>query len=72
MPIAIMFVLVTTLMMGTIASAAQQQSEGELIRKDFRVLTAYGVGLHVREVRENGTKRRPALILVHGARVPGI
>lgn len=71
-PIAIMFVLVTTLMIGTIASAARQQSEGELIRKDFRVLTADGVGLHVREVRENGTKGRPALILVHGARVPGI
>lgn len=42
------------------------------MRDDFRVTTADGVELRVREVRGNGTAGRPALILVHGARVPGI
>ncbi|HHM8672180.1 alpha/beta fold hydrolase [Pseudomonas aeruginosa] len=71
-PIATIFVLATTLMMGVIASAAAQQREGGLMRQDFRVSTADGVALHVREVRGSGAIERPALILVHGARVPGI
>ncbi|USV00078.1 alpha/beta fold hydrolase [Serratia entomophila] len=62
----------TTLMLSAMASAAAQQSEGGLMRQDFRVFTADGVGLHVREVRGNRSTGRPALILVHGARVPGI
>ncbi|WP_277588681.1 alpha/beta fold hydrolase [Pseudomonas chlororaphis] len=70
--VATTFVLATVLMMGMIASATAQQSERGLMRQDFRVSTADGVGLHVREVRGDGTAGRPPLILVHGARVPGI
>ncbi|MEI7036617.1 hypothetical protein [Fulvimonas yonginensis] len=40
-------------------------------RHDFRVVTADGVGIHVREVRTPQAKGEP-LILIHGARVPGV
>jgi pimeloyl-ACP methyl ester carboxylesterase len=54
------------------AVAAPALAEG-VSRTDFRVTTTDGVGIHVREIRSteepNGVE---PLILVHGARVPGL
>lgn len=41
-------------------------------RSDFRVTTSDGVGIHVREVRIGAPSHREPLVMVHGARVPGI
>ncbi|NNH33223.1 alpha/beta fold hydrolase, partial [Rhizobium sp. SEMIA 4085] len=45
----------------------------EVERKDFRVNAAPDIELAIREVRKTGPERKgPPIILVHGARVPGI
>lgn len=44
----------------------------EVLRTDFRVTTEDGVGIHVRQVVMRGHVSGEPLILVHGARVPGI
>ncbi|HJR73643.1 MAG TPA: alpha/beta fold hydrolase [Luteimonas sp.] len=45
----------------------------DVARRDFQVATADGIRLHVREVAAGDTKKDVApLILIHGARVPGI
>jgi pimeloyl-ACP methyl ester carboxylesterase len=47
--------------------------EPSVERHDFRVKTEDGVGIFVRELRGSGAARgREPLILVHGARVPGL
>ena len=53
------------------APAAEAGSPA-LVRSDFQVKTSDGQTIHVREIRPlDGTGKEP-LILVHGARVPGI
>lgn len=44
----------------------------EVRREELRVTTSDGVGIRVREVRAGSGRAGPGLILVHGARVPGI
>lgn len=52
--------------------AALPAQAGELTRSDFRVTTADGVGIRVRELRPAALRDREPLILVHGARVAGL
>jgi len=42
------------------------------VREEFRVVTADGIGIQVREIHAGQLARREPLVLVHGARVPGI
>lgn len=41
-------------------------------RKDFRVTTVDGVGIRVRAVKPTTAMEREPILLIHGARVPGI
>ncbi|BCT93155.1 hypothetical protein LYSHEL_21780 [Lysobacter helvus] len=52
--------------------AISAESFSPALRSDFRVTTRDGIGIHVREVHIGNPSRREPLILVHGARVPGI
>ncbi|MFZ5781544.1 MAG: alpha/beta fold hydrolase [Pseudomonadota bacterium] len=57
---------------GALVGAAPSLA-AEVTRRDFRVTTADGIGLAVREVRPAGAaESAEPLILVHGARVPGL
>lgn len=47
-------------------------AETPIVREDFRVTTADGVGIRVREVAPAGGGNGEPIILIHGARVPGI
>lgn len=62
-----MLFLVVTAALATPSTAA----ETTVHRADFQVVTADGVHIHVREVALPGTQGAP-LILLHGARAPGI
>jgi pimeloyl-ACP methyl ester carboxylesterase len=44
----------------------------ELVREELKVTTADGVGIRIREVRPRAGAASEPIILVHGARVPGI
>jgi pimeloyl-ACP methyl ester carboxylesterase len=56
-----------------LAAATGDAAEPDIARQDFRVTTGDGVGLFVRELRPAGAAPgREPLILVHGARVPGL
>ncbi|WP_051248434.1 alpha/beta fold hydrolase [Inquilinus limosus] len=44
----------------------------DLVREELRVTTADKVGIHIREVRPRAGGTGEPIILVHGARVPGI
>jgi len=55
-----------------VVTAAAHASADEVRRVDFRVTTEDHVGIHVREVSVNGHADGAPLILVHGARMPGI
>lgn len=46
--------------------------ENRVRREDFRVTTSDGVGIFVREIVPPESKGAEPLILIHGARVPGI
>src|SRR5262245_15589574 len=54
------------------ALAAGSVHAADLARNDFRVATADGVGIRVRELRPSDARVGEPLILVHGARVPGL
>lgn len=55
-----------------IASPLSASASG-IARRDFHVATADGIRLHVREVAAGETEKDAApLILIHGARVPGV
>lgn len=47
-------------------------AQDDLRRSDYRVATVDGLQIRVREVRPAAVKERRPLLLVHGARVPGI
>lgn len=47
-------------------------AEAVVTREDFRVATTDGVGIRVREVAPAGGGNGEPIILIHGARVPGI
>lgn len=52
--------------------AAVSAQAADLVRSDFRVTTADGVGIQVRELRPGSLRGGEPLILVHGARVAGL
>lgn len=53
-------------------AAAPAEAASELVREELRVTTADGVGIRAREVRPRAGAAGEPIILVHGARVPGI
>lgn len=55
-----------------VASALAAGSGSGLVRRDHIVAGEPGIRLSVREIEPRSAGRRPALLLVHGARVPGI
>lgn len=58
---------------GTALLAAMDTAHAEIAREDVRVAGEPGIELFVREVRDTDTGRNGApMILLHGARVPGI
>jgi pimeloyl-ACP methyl ester carboxylesterase len=57
---------------GAVLSTEPAGSEPAPVRDDFRVVTSDGVGIHVREIRPASRRHAEPLILIHGARVPGI
>jgi pimeloyl-ACP methyl ester carboxylesterase len=54
----------------TLAAALPRQAP--LARRDFRVTTVDGVGIHVREVKPDSPGGLQPVLLIHGARVPGV
>jgi pimeloyl-ACP methyl ester carboxylesterase len=58
-------VLATTTLLAETTSA-------ELCREDYTVASEPGLSLHVRQVRSGGATVPPPVILLHGARVPGV
>ena len=52
--------------------AAQQTAPPRVERKDYYVPTGDGIRLFVREVTTPGTRVSKPIVLIHGARVPGI
>jgi pimeloyl-ACP methyl ester carboxylesterase len=69
MPISRRF-MVTALASAPMAAALP--AAASLTRRDLRVVTADGVRIHVREVKPVSATRSEPLLLIHGARVPGI
>jgi len=57
---------------GALLGSSPASSAQALSREDFRVFTSDGVGIYVREIRPSSPRHLEPLILVHGARVPGI
>ncbi|MGN7963035.1 alpha/beta hydrolase [Brucella sp. 22210] len=56
-----------------LATTLCNPASAEIQRQDFRVTAAPGIEIAVREVRETRTEaNKPPVILLHGARVPGI
>ncbi|MGF6229428.1 pimeloyl-ACP methyl ester carboxylesterase [Inquilinus ginsengisoli] len=53
-------------------AAGSAEAAPDLIREELRVTTADGIGIRVREVRPRAGAAGEPIILVHGARVPGI
>lgn len=53
-------------------SAGPAEAAPDLVREELRATTADGIGIRVREVRPRGGATGEPIILVHGARVPGI
>jgi pimeloyl-ACP methyl ester carboxylesterase len=64
--------MISAMSVGGVLIGATPSIGADVARSDFRVTTADGVGLHVREVRPAGPAEGEPLILVHGARVPGL
>lgn len=63
------FLSTLVLLFGSAASAYA----ADIARRDFHVATSDGVRLHVREVADTDSKSQAEpLILIHGARVPGV
>lgn len=63
------------LMVAALASApiaTALSAAASLKRRDLRVTTADGVHIRVREVKPEAATRSEPLLLIHGARVPGI
>lgn len=58
---------------GLLVAATGQAAALDVARRDFRVTTEDGVGIFVRELRPEGVAAgSEPVILIHGARVPGI
>jgi len=53
-------------------AAAPVEAAPDLVREELRATTADGVGIRIREVRPRAGAAGEPIILVHGARVPGI
>ncbi|WP_430515677.1 alpha/beta fold hydrolase, partial [Inquilinus limosus] len=53
-------------------AAGPAQAASDLVRDELRATTADGIGIRVREVRPRDGGAGEPIILVHGARVPGI
>ncbi len=63
--------LVSLIAAGFLSSAFAD--DGKIARRDFHVTTSDGIRLHVREIVTADSKTETApLILIHGARVPGV
>lgn len=54
------------------STAASAADATKIVRRDFSVTTPDGIRIHVREVADTGKRGGAPLILIHGARVPGI
>jgi pimeloyl-ACP methyl ester carboxylesterase len=67
-----MLKVMTMTMTMTRALAAGSVHAADLTHNDFRATTADGVGIRVRELRPSDARAGEPLILVHGARVPGL
>jgi pimeloyl-ACP methyl ester carboxylesterase len=52
--------------------AAALSSPTPLTRREFRVTTADGVHIRVREVKSSSAGKSRPILLIHGARVPGV
>jgi pimeloyl-ACP methyl ester carboxylesterase len=59
-------------LLGLFAAVSLAADSQRLMREDFRVTTADGVEIHIREVSLIAAAHAEPLILLHGARVPGI
>lgn len=55
-----------------LAAFAPPAAAADVARRDFHVSTVDGVRIHVREVAVPGDRAGAPLILIHGARVPGV
>ncbi|WP_343712063.1 alpha/beta hydrolase [Inquilinus sp.] len=53
-------------------AATPAQAASDVVREELRATTADGIGIRVREVRPRDGGAGEPIILVHGARVPGI
>jgi pimeloyl-ACP methyl ester carboxylesterase len=53
-------------------AAAPVEAAPDLVREELRATTADGTGIRIREVRPRAGATGEPIILVHGARVPGI
>jgi pimeloyl-ACP methyl ester carboxylesterase len=61
----------STPLLAAFASAVPNEGAG-LSRRDLHVRTRDGVRIHLREVRPSGSTAGPPIVLIHGARVPGV
>lgn len=55
-----------------LAAAVPPATAADVVRRDFHVSTVDDVRIHVREVAVPGDRDGAPLVLVHGARVPGV
>ena len=53
-------------------AAAPVEATPDLVREELRATTADGIGIRIREVRPRAGATGEPIILMHGARVPGI
>ena len=60
------------LILGMLLAGMAPARATEPSRSTLRATTADGIGIHVRELRVDGASEDGPLILVHGARVPGL
>ena len=57
----------------SVAAMFTVPASAEIRREDFRVTAELGIELAVREVRDTTPQEeRPPVLLLHGARVPGV
>ncbi|AFC29080.1 alpha/beta hydrolase fold protein [Paenibacillus mucilaginosus 3016] len=57
---------------GELAGRGKGEDKAEIQRNDHRIKGEPGIELFVREVRSNKNSNKTPLLLIHGARVPGI
>jgi len=58
--------------LAVVLAAGPAEAAPDLVREELRATTADGIGIRIREVRPRAGATGEPIILVHGARVPGI